>query len=91
VNARPEPPAPRFRARRYQPGPGDGGRRGAAFGIGSVHVHGVPAGQAEEFIAAWEKNAEAFAAAAMSAGFQQAAAGLAGYRPHPDLYRIVRT
>jgi hypothetical protein len=41
-------------------------------------------------VARWQ-SAEAFAAAAMSAGFQQAAAGLAGYRPHPDLYRIVRT
>ena len=91
-----------------------------------VNSFEVPAGQAEEFIAAWEKtrdyleqqpgyldtalhqslrpdaefqfvnvarwqSAEAFAAAAMSAGFQQAAAGLAGYRPHPDLYQVVRT
>ncbi|HEX3922839.1 MAG TPA: hypothetical protein VHY31_11185 [Streptosporangiaceae bacterium] len=65
-----------------------------------VNSFEVPAGQAEEFIAAWEfqfvnvarwQSAETFAAATMSAGFGQAAAGLAGYRPHPGLYRIVRT
>lgn len=91
-----------------------------------VNSFEVPAGQAEEFIAAWEKtrdyleqqpgyldtvlhqslrpdaefqfvnvarwqSAETFAAATMSAGFGQAAAGLAGYRPHPGLYRIART
>jgi heme oxygenase (mycobilin-producing) len=86
----------------------------------------VPAGDAEEFIAAWEKTrdylqtqpgyidtalhqavapdaefqfvnvarwrtAEEFTAATRSAGMREAAAGLVGYRPHPALFRIVRT
>ena len=29
--------------------------------------------------------------AIQSAGFQESAAGLAGYRPHPGLYQIART
>ena len=41
-------------------------------------------------IARW-RTAEEFMAATQSAGFREAAAGLAGYRPHPALYRIVRT
>jgi len=31
------------------------------------------------------------AAAIQSPGFQESAAGLAGYRPHPALYQVVRT
>jgi heme oxygenase (mycobilin-producing) len=41
-------------------------------------------------IARWQSAAE-FQAATQSPGFRQAAAGLAGYRPHPGLYRVVRT
>lgn len=41
-------------------------------------------------IARWQ-TAEAFGAALGSAGFRQSAAGLAGYKSHPSLYRIVRT
>jgi heme oxygenase (mycobilin-producing) len=41
-------------------------------------------------VARWQ-SAEDFAAAMQSPGFGQAAAGLAGYRPHPGLYRLVRT
>ncbi len=86
----------------------------------------VPAADAEQFIAAWEKtrdylqtqpgyidtflhqavasdaefqfvnvahwaSAADFTTAIRSPGFGQSAAGLAGYRPHPALYRIVRT
>jgi len=82
-------------------------------------------GEADRFIAAWEKardylatqpgyvdtalhqavgpgtefqfvniargrSAEEFAAATGSPGFRESAAGLAGYRPHPGLYRMVR-
>jgi heme oxygenase (mycobilin-producing) len=41
-------------------------------------------------IARW-RTAEDFMAATQSPGFRQAAAGLAGYRPHPALYKAVRT
>jgi heme-degrading monooxygenase HmoA len=41
-------------------------------------------------IARW-RTAEEFMAATQSPGFRESAAGLAGYRPHPALYRIVRT
>lgn len=41
-------------------------------------------------IARWE-TPEAFGAAIGSAGMRAASAGLAGYTPHPSLYRIVRT
>lgn len=41
-------------------------------------------------IARWQ-SAEAFIAATQSRGFGESAAGLAGYRPHPGLYRVVRT
>lgn len=41
-------------------------------------------------VARW-RTAEEFMTATRSAGFRQSAAGLAGYRPHPSLYRIVRT
>jgi heme-degrading monooxygenase HmoA len=41
-------------------------------------------------IARWE-TPEAFGAAIGSAGMRAASAGLAGYKPHPSLYRIVRT
>jgi heme oxygenase (mycobilin-producing) len=34
---------------------------------------------------------EDFLAATQSPGFRESATGLAGYRPHPGLYRIVRT
>ena len=40
-------------------------------------------------IARW-RSAEDFAAAIGSTGFRESAAGLAGYRPHPGLYRTVR-
>ena len=40
-------------------------------------------------IARW-RSAEDFAAAIGSPGFRDSAAGLAGYRPHPGLYRMVR-
>lgn len=40
-------------------------------------------------IARWQ-TAEAFGTALGSDGFRESAAGLAGYRPHPGLYRIVR-
>jgi heme-degrading monooxygenase HmoA len=38
----------------------------------------------------WQ-TAEDFLAATQSPGFRESAMGLAGYRPHPGLYRIVRT
>jgi heme oxygenase (mycobilin-producing) len=41
-------------------------------------------------VARWQ-TPEEFMAATQSPGFQQAAAGLAGYRPHPGLYHVVRT
>ena len=37
------------------------------------------------------RSAEDFTAAIQSPGFRESAAGLAGYRPHPGLYRVVRT
>lgn len=91
-----------------------------------INAFEVPGGQAEQFIAAWEKTrdylaaqpgyvdtalhqsvtpgadfqfvniarwqtAEDFQRATQSAGFRESAAGLASCRPHPGLYRIVRT
>jgi heme-degrading monooxygenase HmoA len=91
-----------------------------------INAFEVPAGEAEQFIAAWEKSrdfmrsqpgyietalhqalmpgaeflfvnvarwqtAEDFTAAARSSGFLESVAGLAGYRPHPGLYRVIRT
>jgi heme oxygenase (mycobilin-producing) len=41
-------------------------------------------------VARWQ-TLEEFRAATQSPGFRQAAAGLAGYRPHPALYHVVRT
>ena len=41
-------------------------------------------------IARWA-TAEDFTAAIQSAGFREAAVGLAGYPLHPGLYRVVRT
>jgi heme-degrading monooxygenase HmoA len=41
-------------------------------------------------IARW-RSAEDFATAIGSPGFRESAAGLAGYRPHPGLYRTVRS
>jgi len=41
-------------------------------------------------VARWE-SAAAFLAATQSPGFQESAIGLVGYRPHPSLYRVVRT
>ena len=40
-------------------------------------------------VAHWQ-TAEHFIAATQSPGFRESAAGLAGYRPHPALYRSVR-
>lgn len=37
------------------------------------------------------RSTEDFMAATQSPGFRESAAGLAGYRPHPGLYRVVRT
>ena len=37
------------------------------------------------------RSVEDFMAATQSPGFRELAAGLAGYRPHPGLYRVVRT
>jgi heme oxygenase (mycobilin-producing) len=91
-----------------------------------INAFEVPADQAGQFIAAWEKTrdylqsqpgyvdtalhqavtpnadfqfvnvgrwqtADDFMAATQSPGFRDSAAGLAGYRPHPGLYRVVRT
>jgi heme-degrading monooxygenase HmoA len=91
-----------------------------------INAFEVPALDAENFIAAWEKardylqswpgyvdtvlhqavtpDAEfqfvnvarwrttgEFMAATQSPEFRQAAAGLAGYRPHPALYHMVRS
>jgi heme-degrading monooxygenase HmoA len=39
-------------------------------------------------VARW-RSAGDFAAATQSPGFRDAAAGLAGYRPHPALYRVL--
>jgi hypothetical protein len=41
-------------------------------------------------IGRWQ-TAEDFRAATQRPGFREAASGLAGYRPHPGLYRIVCT
>ena len=41
-------------------------------------------------VAHWQ-TAEDFIAATQSPGFGESAAGLASYRPHPGLYRPVRT
>jgi heme-degrading monooxygenase HmoA len=41
-------------------------------------------------VARWQ-TAEAFLAATQSPGFLESAIGLVGYRPHPSLYRVVRT
>jgi heme oxygenase (mycobilin-producing) len=41
-------------------------------------------------VAHW-RSAEEFTAATRSPGMREAAAGLAAYRPHPALYRVVRT
>ena len=41
-------------------------------------------------IARW-RTAEDFRAATQSPGFREATAGLAGYRSHPALYRVVRS
>ena len=41
-------------------------------------------------IARW-RTAEDFMTAIQSAGFREAAAGLAGYPAHPALYKVVRT
>lgn len=38
----------------------------------------------------WE-NAQAFQAAVQSPGFRQVSAALGDFRPHPALYRVVRT
>ena len=94
--------------------------------VALINIFEVPAGDEDEFIAAWEKtrdylqtqpgyidtalhqavvpdaefqfvnvarwrSAEEFTAATRSPGMREAAAGLVGYRPHPALYRIVRT
>jgi heme oxygenase (mycobilin-producing) len=91
-----------------------------------INAFEVPAGDTENFVAAWEKTrdylqtqpgyvdtalhqaatpdaefqfvniarwrtADDFMAATQSPGFRESAAGLADYRPHPALYRIVRT
>ena len=91
-----------------------------------INAFEVPGGEADRFVAAWEKtrdylrsqpgyidtslhqalspgadfqfvniahwrSAEDFMAATQSPGFGESAAGLAGYRPHPGLYRVVRT
>jgi heme-degrading monooxygenase HmoA len=41
-------------------------------------------------IGRWQ-TAEDFLAATQSPGFREVAMGLTGFRPHPALYRIVRT
>jgi heme oxygenase (mycobilin-producing) len=41
-------------------------------------------------VARWQ-TADDFGAAVQSPGFRESAAGLAGYRPHPALYRVVST
>ncbi|MGH3166672.1 MAG: antibiotic biosynthesis monooxygenase family protein [Trebonia sp.] len=91
-----------------------------------INAFEVPAGEAEQFIAAWEQSrdfmraqpgfietalhqalmpdadflfvnvarwetAADFTAAVRSAGFLESAAALASYRPHPGLYRVIRT
>ena len=90
-----------------------------------INAFEVPAGDAEKFVAAWEKTrdylrtqpgyvdtalhqalkpdaefqfvnvarwrtAGDFMTAMQSPGFLESAAGLAGYRPHPALYQVVR-
>jgi hypothetical protein len=41
-------------------------------------------------VARWQ-TAEDFMTALQSPGFRAVAEGLAGYRPHPSLYRVIRT
>jgi len=41
-------------------------------------------------VARW-RTAQDFQAAIQSPGFRESAAGMAGYRPHPALYQVVRT
>ena len=91
-----------------------------------INAFEVPGGEAERFVAAWEKtrdylaaqpgyidtalhqavgpgadflfvniahwrSADDFSAAMQSQGFRESAAGLAGYRSHPGLYRTIRS
>ena len=68
---------------------------GVAEEVVLIDAFEVPAGDAgAEFefvnVARW-RSAGDFAAATQSPGFRDAAAGLAGYRPHPALYRVVRS
>jgi heme oxygenase (mycobilin-producing) len=41
-------------------------------------------------VARW-RSAEDFAEATRNPGFLESASGMSGYRPHPGLYRVVRT
>jgi heme oxygenase (mycobilin-producing) len=41
-------------------------------------------------VAHW-RSAQDFAAATRNPGFLESASGMSGYRPHPALYRVVRT
>ena len=93
--------------------------------VNLINAFEGPAGDAEKFVAAWEKTrdylrtqpgyvdtalhqalkpdaefqfvnvarwrtAGDFMTAMQSPGFLESAAGLAGYRPHPALYQVVR-
>jgi heme-degrading monooxygenase HmoA len=60
--------------------------------VGTALHQAVTPGAEFEFVnvAHWQ-TAQDFQAAIQSPGFRETAAGLAGYRPHPALYQVVRT
>lgn len=60
--------------------------------VGTALRQAVTPGAEFEFVnvAHWQ-TAQDFQAAIQSPGFRETAAGLAGYRPHPALYQVVRT
>jgi heme-degrading monooxygenase HmoA len=60
--------------------------------VGTALHQAVTPGAEFQFVnvAHWQ-TAQDFQAAIQSPGFRETAAGLAGYRPHPALYQVVRT
>jgi hypothetical protein len=66
------------------------GRHRSSTELGTTSAVGPEAEFQFVNIARW-RSAEDFAAAIGSTAFRESAAGLAGYRPHPGLYRTVRS
>lgn len=57
----------------------------------ALHQSLVPDAEFQFVNVAHWRSAEDFAAAARNPGFLESASGMSGYRPHPALYRVVRT